>query len=178
MSFIRDNLARVAFALGILVGVQAPNVVTQYEHRVTAHLNEVTVNFAGFQQIADQYFDGSVDRLILHHEQSTDRVFHAEAEPIRKLWQRLQHLRAEQAALSGSFVHQLAHVALRADPELRRETLDGYVATVPLTPTAIVCALVAAFVLGALVDGLLAALGAGFNRLRARSQAQRRRSQA
>lgn len=168
MSFIRDNLARLAFAFGILVGVQAPNVVTQYEHRVAAHLSEVTQNFAGFQQIANNYFNGNVEQLVLHHEQSTDQVFHAEAEPIRKLWRRLQHLRAEQAALSGDFVRQLVHVAFNADPDIRQETLDGYAATVPLTTTAIACGLIAAFALGALVDGLLAGFGAGLGRLRMR----------
>lgn len=175
MSFIRDNLARLAFAFGILVGVQAPNAVTQYEHRVAAHLSEVTQNFAGFQKIADTHFNGDVDRLVLHHEQSVDPVFHAEAEPIRKLWRRLQHLRAEQAALSGGFASQLAHLAFNADADIRQETFDGYVATVPLTTTAIICGLIAAFALGALVDGLLAGLGAGLSRLRSRADYRRRR---
>lgn len=159
MEFIRTNLARLAFAFGILIGVQAPNVATQYEHRVDAHLSEVTLNFAGFQKIADQYFEGNVERLILHHQQSNDRVFQAEAEPIRKLWVRLQHLRAEQAALAGGLAHKLFHLATRADPELREETLDNYVATVPLTMEAIICGLIAAFLLGALVEGLFGAIG-------------------
>lgn len=168
MDFIRNNLARVAFAFGILVGVQAPNFVTQYEHRVVAHLNEVTRNFAGFQKIADQHFDGNVDALILHHEQSTDPIFHDEAEPIRKLWYRLQHLRAEKEAMGSDFVTALSHVALAADPEIRQETRAGYEATVPLTVNAIVCGLIAGFAAGALIDGLWALLAAGFWRLRHR----------
>jgi hypothetical protein len=169
MDFIRINLARLGFALGILLGVQAPNLVMQYEHRVVAHLSEATQNFAGFQKIADAYFGGKVTELIRHHEQSSDPVFHAEAAPIRKLWQRLQHLRSEQAALDGSFAGALAHVALAADPELRRETISGYAATVPLTMNAIVCGLIAAFLCGALLDGLWSLLAFGLWRLRHRS---------
>lgn len=158
MDFIRTNLARVAFALGILLGVQAPNLVTQYAQRVSAHLAEATQNFAGFQAVADRYFGGDVEALILHHEQSTDPVFRAEGEPIRKLWRRVEFLRGEQQAMAGDFVARLAHVAFGADPALRAETLDGYEATVPLTTTAITCGLAAAFLLGALVDGLFAVL--------------------
>lgn len=178
MGFIRNNLARLAFAFGILVGVQAPNAVTQYEHRVAAHLSEVTQNFDGFQRIANTHFNGDVERLLLHHEQSVDQVFHAEAEPIRKLWRRLQYLRAEQAALTGGFVAQLAHVIFNADPDIREETVEGYVATVPLTTTAIACGLIAAFVFGALMDILITGLGAGLNRLRAQGDHRRRRRQA
>lgn len=158
MRFIRDNLVRLVFAFGILVGVQLPNAVTQYEHRVAAHLSEVTLNFVGFQKIADQYFDGSVERLILHHQQSSDRVFVAEAEPIRKLWLRLQHLQAEQAALAGGLASKVWHLATAADADIRTETVSGYVATVPLTLDAIFCGLLAGFALGALVELLFAAL--------------------
>lgn len=174
MSFILDNIARLAFALGILVGVQAPNVVTQYEQRVAAHLSEVTRNFAGFQKIANEHFRGNIDQFISHHEKSADPVFKAEVAPIRKLWQRQQHLRAEQAALSGGFVTKLTHVAFRADPDIHKETLNGYVATVPLTITAIACGLIAAFVLGTFVDGLLAGLNAVFDQLRARRHRRHR----
>lgn len=169
MDFIRDNLARLGFALGILIGVQAPNFVTQYEHRVVAHLNEVTRNFAGFQKVADAYFSGNVEALIQHHERSTDPVFHAEAEPIKKLWLRLQQLQAEKAALGSSFVAALSHVALQANPEIRQETVNGYEATVPLTVNAIACGLVAAFLIGALFDGLWTLLATGFWRIRHRS---------
>lgn len=168
MDFIRVNLARLGFAIGILFGVQAPNFVMQYEHRVVAHLNEATRNFDGFQKVADAYFGGKVEALIRHHEQSRDRVFQAEAEPIRQLWQRLQHLRAEKAALGSDFVTALAHVALAADPEIRQETVRGYEATVPLTVNAIVCGLLAAFLCGALIDGAWALLALGFWRLRHR----------
>lgn len=166
MRFIRDNLARIAFAVGLLVGIQAPNLVSQYEQRVAAHLSEVSLNFSGFQTIADDYFNGDVDRLIQHHQQSIDPVFFAEAEPIRTLWRRLQHLQAEQAALAGSFFTQLIHVAIKADDDLRQETLDGYTATIPLTTAAIICGLIGAFVLAAITDALLALLGSGYNRLR------------
>ncbi len=158
MDFIRTNLARLAFALGILLGVQVPNLLTQYEHRVDAHLSEVTLNFAGFQKIADEYFEGNVEALILKHEQSNDRVFQAEAKPIRDLWERFQHLQALRAELNGSLFSQLLHLAFNADENIRQETLDGYQATVPLTPDAILCGLLAGFLLGSLVEGVFGSI--------------------
>lgn len=158
MDFIRTNLARLAFALGILLGVQAPNLLTQYEHRVDAHLAEVKLNFAGFRKIADEHFEGNVEALILHHEQSSDRVFRAEAKPIRELWERLQHLQAVRTDLGSGLVAQLVHLAFNADASIRRETLDGYEATVPLTPEAIICGLAAGFLMGAIIEGLFASI--------------------
>lgn len=154
MDFIRTNLARLAFALGILLGVQAPNLLAQYEHRVDAHLAEVTRNFAGFQQIADQYFDGNVSALILHHEQSSDRVFHDEGAVIARMWDRLQHLQQVQARLAGGLATKLAHLAFTADDEIRQEAIDGYQATVPLTADAILCGLLAGFLLGGTTEAL------------------------
>jgi hypothetical protein len=138
--------------------VQAPNLVSQYEHRVAAHLSEVTQNFAGFQNIADQYFAGNVEALLLHHEQSNDRVFHDEGAVIRKLWDRLQHLQHVQMQLTGGLASKMSHLAFTADADIRRETLDGYQATVPLTADAILCGLLAGFLLGAIIEALFGGL--------------------
>jgi hypothetical protein len=50
---LRAYLRLVLFALGLLIGVQAPGFVDQYSKRVSAHYIEVTKNFAGFQRTAE-----------------------------------------------------------------------------------------------------------------------------
>ena len=83
---LRGYLRLVVFALGLLVGVQGPAFVDQYAKRVSAHYLEVKRDFAGFQQAADQYFNGDVSALVAHHLQSPDVVFRGEAKTIGELF--------------------------------------------------------------------------------------------
>jgi len=59
-----DYLRLILFAVGLLAGVQVPGFIDQYAQRVSAHQIEVATDFRGFQQVADQYFGGSVEALI------------------------------------------------------------------------------------------------------------------
>ena len=61
---LRAYLRLVLFALGLLIGVQAPGFVDQYSKRVSAHYIEAKKNFAGFQHTADAYFGGSMAALV------------------------------------------------------------------------------------------------------------------
>src|ERR1019366_9628358 len=100
--------------------------------RVSAHYIEVTKNFAGFQHTADQYFGGSIDALIAHHEASTDSVFKDEAQPIRAIYARLQSLTLELEAMKRSMLSRIAHVAFQPDKQILNETMAAYSYTVPL----------------------------------------------
>jgi hypothetical protein len=143
-------LRLMVFAFGLLVGVQVPAFVGQYAARVSAHEIEIAKNFAGFQDTADKYFGGSVDALIAHHLASPDPAFKDEARSIEAMYQRLQVLRAELAALRAPLIQQIVHVAFRANREILNETWAEYSYTVPLNPAAIATGI---------VGGVLLALG-------------------
>jgi hypothetical protein len=152
---LRGYLRLIVFALGLLAGVQVPGFVDQYQKRVSAHYEEAVRSFSGFQHTADQYFGGSVEALIAHHASSTDPVFHAESSTIAALYARLQALRTELAALTGTLLRRLLHVAFAADAGLLHETVMAYSYTVPLTGDAIVCGVTAGFGLALLIESLL-----------------------
>src|SRR5580698_10209304 len=98
---IANYLRLIAFAFGLLIGIQAPGFVDQYVKRVSAHQIEVARNFSGFQETANQYFGGDVESLIAHHSASEDAPFRDEARTIQSMYQRLQASTAELAALQG-----------------------------------------------------------------------------
>ena len=128
----------IVFAIGLLVGVQAPGFVDQYAKRVSAHQIEVAGNFKGFQDAADQYFGGSVEALIAHHAASTDPVFQDEAKTIREMYGRLLALNAELAALRGPLIAQIMHVIFHPNREIFDETRSAYTYTVPLNSSGII----------------------------------------
>lgn len=116
----------------LLIGIQAPGFVDQYEKRVDAHLKEVTENLKGFQEIADDYYDGSIEELIRKHESATDIVFQREAQPIGNMYDRYLIFTREKGQLDTNLINQVLHILSRADEELLQETLNSYTYTVTL----------------------------------------------
>jgi hypothetical protein len=157
---LRGYLRLVVFALGLLVGVQAPGFVDQYAKRVSAHYLEAQRSFAGFQQAADQYFNGDVSALVAHHLQSSDVVFRGEAKTIGELFARIRSLAAEMAALGGSSLARLIHIIVNPDRGILQETIGAYSYTVPLSPEAISYGVTTGLLLALAVELILAALAA------------------
>ena len=135
---LRGYVRLVVFAIGLLIGVQAPAFVDQYAKRVSAHYMEAKHNFAGFQQAADQYFNGDVGALVTHHLQSPDAVFRAEAKTIGDLFERIKGLAAELEALNGPSIARLVHIMVNPNRDILQETIAAYSYTVPLSPEAII----------------------------------------
>ena len=155
---LRHYLRLVVFTVGLLVGVQAPGFVDQYAKRVSAHYIEVKHNFAGFQQAADQYFNGDVAALVAHHLASPDPVFKGEAKTIGALFARIKTLAAELDAMSGSSISRLIHVVVNPNHDILKETSAEYSYTVPLSPDAILYGLSTGLVVALAIELALAGL--------------------
>jgi Protein of unknown function (DUF2937) len=155
---LRGYLRLVVFALGLLVGVQAPGFVDQYAKRVSAHYLEAQHGFAGFQQAANQYFNGDVNALVAHHLASSDAVFKGEAKTIGDLFARIRALSAELAALSGPSIARLVHIIVKPDQDILQETAAAYSYAVPLSPDAIAYGVITGLLLALAVELILAGL--------------------
>jgi hypothetical protein len=155
---LRGYLRLVAFAVGLLVGVQAPGFVDQYAKRVSAHYIEAQHNFAGFQQAANQYFNGDVSALVAHHLASSDVVFRGEAKTIGDLFARIRALSAELAALNGPSFLRLVHIVVNPNRDILQETVAAYSYTVPLSPEAIAYGVITGLVLALALELIFAAL--------------------
>ena len=152
---LRAYVRLVMFALGLLVGMQLPSFIDQYQKRVDAHLLEAEDNFQLFQRTADRHFGGDVDAMIAHHEKSPDPVFNEDADSIRHLWQRVQLWRIENDALSHGWIASAWHIAFHANADIYRETYHAFTHTIVLTQEAIVAALVSAVTLAFIIELLL-----------------------
>jgi hypothetical protein len=152
---LRAYLRLILFALGLLIGIQAPGFVDQYSKRVSAHYIEAQKNFAGFQRTANLYFGGSIEALIAHHESSSDAVFKDEAKNVAAIYVRLKKLALEANAMNRPLYSRIFHVAFYPDEEILNETMAAYSYTVPLNQDAIVCGLIAASLLAILVESML-----------------------
>ncbi len=156
----------------LLVGIQIPNFVDQYEKRLDAHFIEVANNLKGFQEIADKYCAGSIESLIAKHEGSEDSVFQDEARPIRNIYERYLRFQAERAALATTFAGKVAHLATNGDRELLRETYGNYSFALLLNTISVVCGFIAAAI-AVLVIEFFRMIGLGLvHRMRTRQALQ------
>lgn len=152
LSLIKTYSRLMIFAIGLLLGIQVPNFVDQYERRIDAHYQEVSANISGFQSTADLLFAGDMEALIAYYQDSNDAVFESDAQSIRSIVERYNRISNERAALEGSAIAAVLHVVLYADSEFRDETFAQYGYTVPLNLLAVEWGLAIALLLTIAID--------------------------
>ncbi len=156
MEILHRYLLIVLACMAMLAGIQIPNLVDQYQKRVDAHLREAILNFKPYQDLADKYFGGNLQQLIELHRKSQEKALQDEGDVIGNMIKRKEHLEQLNADLQASLPVKIYHIILRGDRDLIQETLDQYTYAVPLNQDALVAGAVAAAILLAATELLLA----------------------
>lgn len=138
MKLLHDYVRLIVFSIGFFTGIQVPALVDQYSKRVDAKLLESTQILSGFQDTAERYFGGSIEKLIEHYLHSDDKVFNQDASNIRFVVERVSHLHAEQLALQNNALLSAFHVMFRYDPTILQETINNFTYAIILDPYALV----------------------------------------
>jgi hypothetical protein len=143
----------------MLMGVQIPSVVDQYEKRVDAHLTEAKQLISGFQQTANRYFNGDIQALINHYETSDDPIFRDDAVNIRYISNRVNWLENELKALQQGHIKRVTHVLVSADNTLMSETMQQYSYMILIDLNALIWGLISGFLVAGLLDLIFALFG-------------------
>ncbi len=141
MSLVRGLFDRLLLICAVVAGGLVPGFITQYRQRLGGRLDQARLDLAPWQKIADQFFHGDIGKLIQYHLQSKDPTFYSEGAVIRSLVATVARLQSEAAALHGNLFQQTAYLALHADTDLLRATLNDWVPTFGLSSQAILFAL-------------------------------------
>lgn len=126
MNFIGGMLDRVILLLGVMAGGCAPSFINQYQQRLGGRLDQVLQDLAPFQAIANRYHGGSLDALIQHHLNSSDRTFYEEGAAIQAMADSVVRLREALAGMDTDVLHQLLYLVQHHDPEIVSATLAVY----------------------------------------------------
>jgi Protein of unknown function (DUF2937) len=162
MLFLRGLFDRLFLAAAVVAGGLAPGFIAQYRQRLGGRLDQARLDLEPWQRIADQFYQGDLDKLIQYHLNSNDATFHAEGSVIQSLIVSVQRLQAAVDALHSSLFHQLGYLTLHADAGLLRATATDWVPTFALSIEGILFALlfaVAVWLLFHLLWWLLALSG-------------------
>ncbi|MBT1449938.1 DUF2937 family protein [Glaciecola sp. XM2] len=141
------------FACAILLGLQVPNFMVQYEQRVDAQLIEAKSALSGFAFTANRYFEGDLNKLIAHYRASDDVVFQQDANSIEGIVERVAYLEQESNALNVSSILKGLHIVQRASTDLFAETLAAFAFNAPLSINGLLWGLSLAVFLMLLLDG-------------------------
>jgi len=137
MSILYRYLIVIIACIALLLGLQIPNFVDQYQKRVDAHLREVTVNLQPFQDIANTYLGGNIAKLIEMNIKSDAKPLQEEGRAIEKMVKRKLRFEADMAALQTSLPMQALHIFLHGDQEILDEAMAQYSYAVPVNQDAL-----------------------------------------
>jgi hypothetical protein len=147
---VRAFLDRIILLMGVVAAGCVPGFIVQYRQRLAGRLDEVMLNLAPFQAIADREHHGSLAELISYHLQSSDPTFHQEGAALQSMLDSAERLRAMMQSLNTDLAHQFAYLLIHSDNSLLRATWGDFRPGFALEPQGIVFALVVGVSLWAL----------------------------
>lgn len=159
IKFCIEYLRLMLFCSGLLIGIQVPAVVDQYEKRIDSHLTEALQILAGFQQTADRYFEGSVQDLVKHYASSDDPVFNDDANNIRYIIERVALLRSEAQTLQQASLWRVLHVITAPNKQIIQQTMEQYSYMILIDPQALIWGVIFGFLIAILLEGIFHLLG-------------------
>ncbi|MGZ8256152.1 MAG: DUF2937 family protein [Gallionella sp.] len=141
MTFIRGILDRIVLVLAIVAAGCIPSFIAQYRQRVGGRLDQINLDLAPFQAIANQLHHGSLQELIRYHLASPDATFHKEGAAIQLMIETASRLQDSYTALGGSLLNQMLYLSAHTDLSIAHDTWQVFVPSVGLTGEHIVFAL-------------------------------------
>lgn len=146
---------QLIFTLSLLLGLQLPHFLNQYEARLQGHLQEAKLQLAQFQSLADIYFDGDLNALINKHRNSSVALFRDEAAIIEQSSLRVLYLEQKVKNISLPLWQRLLLLSKELKQPIFSETWLNYQANIVLNHHAIMVGIVVALILTVLAECLL-----------------------
>jgi hypothetical protein len=152
LSVIKRYSLQLVFTLSLLLGLQLPNFLQQYELRLQGHFAEAKQQLAQYQTLADQYFSSDLQTLINHHKNSAESVFRDEAVLIDNSNKRVQYLQQQMDNLSQPIWYRLGKLSQQIQQPIFQEAWKGYQANIVLNQQAIIVGVSVAVLLMLLLE--------------------------
>lgn len=127
-----------AFMLAVLVGVQVPGFIQQYEQALHAHLAEVRHNLAPFLGDANRHTGGDLKALIARYLANSDSAIRDGGDSLKGMVERETYLSNHAQQLAGQGVTRAWYSLVEHDVQIFEQVRAGYDYRVPLELSAII----------------------------------------
>ena len=159
MKKLLDYIRFAVFVAGVLIGVQIPDFVDQYGNSLNARVSESANSVSEFQDDADKYFNGDMNKLVEHYDNKSDPVIISGGESIGALVSRNQFLVAAQKRFSQSAYAAYLHVFVSPVEEIRNDVWNNHTYKVVLNVSAIFIGILFGFITSGLFELAILLLG-------------------
>jgi hypothetical protein len=161
---MRGLIYGCVFLGGALLGNLVPGYIDLHEQRLQARFQQVSIDLAPFQEIADRYHDGSMTALVQYHLASSDPTFHDEGVAIGGMLNSHVELREALAAMDGTLLDSTIYLVRTADTDVARQTRAAYRPSLVLTRDSALLSIVSGAALVLTVWAIWLLLRLGFHR--------------
>jgi len=144
LALIKRYCLQIFFALSVLLGLQLPHFLQQYELRLQGHFVEANIQLSQYQSLADVHFDGDLTALINQHKISNFALFQDEASIIEDIYLRVQYLQKKMDNINEPIWYRLAMLTKEIGKPIFNETWTSYKANIVLNQESILVGLVVA----------------------------------
>lgn len=160
LGLFKNLIDKIIFAIAVILGLQIPNFIGQYQQRLGGHLDEAVRNLKGFESISeDTVGTTDLNELVTHYQQGDSDV-QLIAEKLTDDMARTEQLGklVENLQTAGIF-GRLKHLVVDLEGPIARATLQDYQAGLPITPEALIYALVFGIIATLIFNWLLYLIG-------------------
>jgi len=127
----------VVFFAGVLIGVQVPGFVDQYGKSLESRFYESEKSKGEFQDNANKYFGGDIDKLIEHYNKKNDPVIVAGGDSISAIFIRNKELKNALSDFAQSIYSPYLHVVLHPVEEIKINVWKNYTHNISFNKSAI-----------------------------------------
>ncbi len=153
MSIVKGLIDRIIFTLGVLLFMQAPHFIDQYEQRLGGYYQAQLSHLQRYQQIADQQHRGSLSALIEEFESSNQRSVQHTGKNIREIDSQVQQLKTDVDVLANnSFVSKLSYLVTTVKLDIAQAVIKSFKPAMPLSTEAVICGLTGGVLLSLLFN--------------------------
>ncbi|WP_305906801.1 DUF2937 family protein [Methylomarinum sp. Ch1-1] len=156
---LKSLLDKLFFAGILLLGMQLPNFVMQYQQNLAARYDESQKQIRPYQQLANRFYAGDIGQLLTAHRHNGVAAIRAEAGILAASIERNDYLHRQLNALQNKPLHrQILRLATDLDFEIAEQVMANYAATIPLNAEALSAGLTLALAFNIAVHLLISAL--------------------
>ena len=153
MKMIKGLLDRIVFAVGVLLFMQVPHFIDQYEQRLGGYYQAQVKHLEQYQNIANQQHQGSLSALIREFESSVKPSVQQTAAHLRTLDEQAKALKKDVDVLANdSFVEKVSHMVVSVKVDIAHAVIQSYTPAFPLTLAALVCGLLGGVLLSLVLN--------------------------
>ena len=166
MSIIKGLIDRIIFTMGVLVFMQLPHFVDQYEQRLGGYYQAQLSNLERYQNIANQQHGGNLSALISEFESSKQESVKQAGSNVRDITTQVKQLKTDSEVLADkALILKLSHLVTSVRMDIAQAVVNTYKPAFPLSIEALICGIVGGALLSLLFNACF-----GFPKLFARKK--------